>query len=280
MERAEIIGGWAWEPDAWLRDGANLIRQASEFGLNRLYVTLLIDSGRVRAAAELIAFIRAAGVHGISIEAVEGDPDMVTQGGLRQALMHARAIGDFLRHAPADGRLAEVQYDVEPYTHSKWGVYPYDYRGWALTIRALAATLDCPLHLVLPFWIAGSEAGRGFLGEIAQSVSSVTAMAYRTDCAAIVKASERLLSWGLDADKHIRVALEAGPVAGEGATNAAAISFLGDEGQMFRAAERVRPSLSMWSSFAGFSYHGINWAAAHPHRPSWASKHLDLEQRG
>jgi hypothetical protein len=67
-------GGWAWEPDLWRRRGAELIEAAAARGLDRLYITLVIEGGRVGYRPELIRFLRAARERGIAVEAVEGDP--------------------------------------------------------------------------------------------------------------------------------------------------------------------------------------------------------------
>jgi hypothetical protein len=208
-------GGWAWEPDLWLRRGGALIRAAAARRFDRLYITLSIEEGRVRHRSDLIRFIRAARAQGIAVEAVEGDPDMVTVQGLRSAVERARAIAAFERDAPADARLAAVQYDIEPYTLAGWGAHPADYRGWAQAVRALAQAAGRPVHLVLPFWIADDAGGAQLLRGVAGSVSGVTAMAYRSEPAEIAAIAEPLLAWGVAAGKKVRIALEAGPVAAE-----------------------------------------------------------------
>jgi hypothetical protein len=208
-------GGWAWEPDLWRRRGGELIEAAARRGLARLYVTLAIEDGRIRHRSELIRFLRAARGRGIAVEAVEGDPDMVNPDGLRSAVKRAQAIARFDRAAPAGARLAGVQYDIEPYTLPSWGTYPADYRGWTEAVRALASAAGGPVHLVLPFWIADNAGGLRLLRELGPSISGVTAMAYRSDPAAIGAITEPLLSWGVTAGKPVRIALEAGPVAPE-----------------------------------------------------------------
>ena len=208
-------GAWAWEPDLWRRRGTELIHAAAQRGLHRLYVTLVIEDGRVSHRAALIRFLRAARAKGIAVEAVEGDPDMVTADGLRSAVRRAQAIARFDRAAPADAGLAGVQYDIEPYTLHSWGTYPADYRGWTEAVRALASAAGRPVHLVLPFWIVDDEGGLRLLRELGPSISGVTAMAYRSDPAAIGAIAEPLLSWGVTAGKPVRIALESGPVAPE-----------------------------------------------------------------
>jgi hypothetical protein len=93
---------------------------------------------------------------------------MVTPAGLRNAVERARAIARFERTAPADARLAQIQYDIEPYALRSWGAYPADYVGWTEAVRALAAAARRPVQLVLPFWIGDDEGGLRLLREVAR----------------------------------------------------------------------------------------------------------------
>ena len=213
---AQGAGAWAWEPALWQTRGPALLDAARDRGLARLSVTLAItDDGRVEDPDALAAFVRAARIRGIAVEAVEGDPDMVFAGGLAAAVRRARAIADYQRVAAPEARLAGVQYDIEPYALPAWGREPAGYGGWSDAVLALARALEAPIHLVLPFWIAEEEEGRAFLRAVEAAVSGVTAMAYRTDAARIAVAAEPLLAWGSARGKPVRVALETGPVAEE-----------------------------------------------------------------
>ena len=239
----------------------------------------------MQRVAALGRFIRHARDRGISIEAVEGDPTMVEAAGLAHALGRARSIARYQAGAPANARLAAIQYDIEPYVLDSWGNYPWDHCGWAEAVRALAGAVGEPLHLVLPFWISADAKGRHFLEEVAGSVRMVTAMAYRTELEALTSAAEPLLAWGSEQGRPVRVALETGPVpeeakaptalslekvggvsdaatygsAGSRPTQQSRISFLGNEGAMSDAARRAMPALAAWPSFAGVSYHGLEW---------------------
>lgn len=265
------LGAWAWETDAWSGGGRRIIDAATRRGIRRLYISLLIDDGRMQQTAALGRFIRRAGHHAISVEAVEGDPNMVEAAGLAHALERARAIARYQAGAPADARLTGIQYDIEPYVLESWGHYPWNHRGWAEAVKALAGAVGEPVHLVLPFWIAADAMGRRFLEEVTSSARMITGMAYRTELAALTSAAEPLLAWGSEQGRPVRVALEAGPLPESAApestrplpavrTQRSRISFLGDEAAMGDLARRAIPAFAAWRSFAGISYHGLDWS--------------------
>jgi hypothetical protein len=208
-------GAWAWQPELWKKGGDALIAAAAARGLSRLYVTLEIEGRQVRHREALARFVAAAGERGIAIEAVEGDPQMVLEGGLASAVDRARAIARYQRSAGRGARLAGIQYDIEPYVLAEWGLAPADHDGWAAAVRALTRAVGEPIHLVLPFWVGNEQAGERFLEKIEGSVSGVTAMAYRTDPASLTSAAEPLLYWGVATGKPVRLALEMGPVGEE-----------------------------------------------------------------
>ncbi|OBX18624.1 hypothetical protein A9995_11760 [Erythrobacter sp. QSSC1-22B] len=251
-------GAWAWEPAAWQEGCDALIRDAVTRKLNHLYITLTIADRCVRHEAELSRFVRAAAQAKIAVEAVEGDPRMVLTNGLSKALDRARAIARYRANAPADAQLAEIQYDIEPYVLQGWGKPPVDYRAWSAAVNALARAVGAQVHLVLPFWVADEACGVRFLRDVEPSVKAVTIMGYRTEAALVADLARPLLHWGVEASKPVRIALEAGPVAGE--TPPDRISFLGNEQRMFDAAIEVAQAVSSWDSFAGISFHGLSWS--------------------
>lgn len=206
---------WVWQPDAWQNNADSTIRSAAARGLTRLYISLIITDGKVQHADKLARFIRAAARENIAVEAVEGDPRMVLDTGLSHGLQRARAIARYQKKAPADSRLAGVQFDIEPYVLPDWGSPTVDHAAWSAAINSLSQAVKSPVNLVLPFWIAYDEAGATFLQEIKAAVSGITVMSYRADGALAAAFAQPLLHWGMTAGKPVRIALEAGPVAPE-----------------------------------------------------------------
>lgn len=206
---------WVWEPAAWLEHPEALVANARARGITRLSITVPVEGGLVAEPEPLARFISLARRSGIAVHAVEGDPHMVEAAGLRRALERARALRTFQRQAPEDGRLAGVEYDIEPYSLPGWSKAPADFEAWARAVIALAEAAGAPVDLVVPPWLPGSARGRAFLDKVKPSISGVTAMAYRTDAAAVSVAAQPLLDWGAASGKPVRIALEAGPLADE-----------------------------------------------------------------
>ncbi|HEY0627666.1 MAG TPA: hypothetical protein VGD10_13190 [Allosphingosinicella sp.] len=201
---------WAWSPSLWRQDPQALIASARARGVNRLFVSLEVEDGKVANQRSLRRFLEAASDAGLAVEAVEGDPRMVLPAGRAAAVERARAIAAYQREASPAARLAGIQYDVEPYTLAEWGeTGAATYAGWAETMLALAEATGEPIHLVLPFWIPNEEAGRAMLERIAPVVREVTVMSYRTDPALLSQIAEPLLAWGAANGKPVRLGLEA-----------------------------------------------------------------------
>lgn len=201
---------WAWDAGAWTARPERLIADAKRRGLRRLFIALPIEAGSVRNPGSLRVFLRRAHAAGIGVDAVEGDPDMVEGEGLAAAVVRARAIAAFQAAAPPGERLSGVQYDVEPYIRPGWRDRDGSYLSWADSIRTLAGAAGTAVDLVVPFWLAGTERGRAMLDRAAPAVRMVTAMAYRTDPAAIERIAEPMLAWGARRGTPVRIALEAG----------------------------------------------------------------------
>lgn len=213
--RETSLSAWAWSPDLWRVDPANLIAAARRNGLTRLFVTLDIERGKLVGASELRRFIRLAGDAGIKIQAVEGDPRMSAGAGLANALSRARAFAAFQRTSSPREKLDGIQYDIEPYVLSGWGGTAEDYEGWARAVQHLVEAAGEPVDLVLPFWILGTARGEPFLDKLTGSISGVTVMSYRTQKPLLSQIAEPLLSWGSRHGKPVRLALEAGPLSDE-----------------------------------------------------------------
>lgn len=206
---------WAWDAEAWIAHPDRLIDDAKRRGLDRLFITLPITAGAVRDPGLLRLFLRRAHAAGIEVDAVEGDPGMIDGDGLAAAVARARAIAAFQAAAPPGERLAGVQYDIEPYVRPGWRDREDSYLAWADSIRTLASTLGTTVDLVAPFWLAGTDRGRAMLDRAAPAVRMVTAMAYRTNPAAIQRIAEPMLAWGTRQGKPVRIALEAGRLEDE-----------------------------------------------------------------
>jgi hypothetical protein len=143
---------------------------------------------------------------------------MALDGERANVLRRLEALVAFQRAAPADARLAGVQYDIEPYILPAFAADPRPiFDQWARTLEALGRNAGpLPLDIVLPFWLPHhGQAASTVLPAAARSAASVTVMAYRTSPAAIEAAAEPLLAWGAASGRPVHIALELGPVDDE-----------------------------------------------------------------
>lgn len=208
---------WAWRPELWRSDPEGLIGRARDAGIERLFVAVEVADGALQDPGRLEAFVALARRRRVDVVAVEGDPGMATQVGRKNALARLGALAAYQARAPAEARLAGLQYDIEPYLLPAYRSDPAGVmRGWAATVDALKAASPLDLDMVLPFWLRDApEAEATVLPALRRSASAITVMAYRTRDDAVQAAAEPLLAWGAEAGIPVRVALEAGPLDDE-----------------------------------------------------------------
>ena len=152
---------------------------------------------------------------GIAVDAVEGDPDMVTPAGRTAAIAHAAALADYQRAASPGERLSGLQLDIEPYVRPGWRGTAATFGAWQAAVMGISAAYGAPVDLVLPFWIADDVEGALFLNKTSASLRQITAMAYRSNAAAIAATASRLLAWGAARSIPVRIALENGLIGDE-----------------------------------------------------------------
>lgn len=210
------LTAWAWEPTRWRTSPDELIDAAAARGVDRLYVALEIERGRVLHAPALARFVRLASDRGIAIDAVEGDPHMVRETGRVLALARARAIAAYQRQVTPSGRLAGIQYDIEPYLLPEFGAdRTAVLAAWSGVLNDLAVALGTDIDVVVPFWLITEAGGEEALNAVADRLRQLTVMSYRTDPSLVTMLSEPVLAWGRKRGVPVRVALEMGPLEDE-----------------------------------------------------------------
>jgi hypothetical protein len=243
------FSAWAWEPSLWLEQPGELLHTAQAYGVDRLYVTLLIDGEEVAQASNLRAFLGEAGGRRIEIFAVEGDPEVVfSAAGLMRASARARAIARLRDEIGSE--LVGVQYDVEPYAHARWRGDERQVRAWGRALRALALANSERIELVLPSWALEVSHAPVMLDELRPYLRSIVVMAYRTRLEAIVEAAKPLVMWAGVSHIPAQVALECLP------SHPPEISFRGDVAEALSVARGLRAALPPRLRIA---LHGLDW---------------------
>ncbi|WP_147274678.1 hypothetical protein [Phyllobacterium bourgognense] len=211
-----ILASWVWKPEEWQRKPGEVLAWAKSMQLDRLYLQLDIVSGQVAQPEVLGAFLVEAADLGIAVFAVEGDPGMIRGDGRNNALARTGAISRFQEAATPSGRLAGIQYDIEPYILP---AYAFDRRtmwnDWSDTLKQLHALWRGKVEVVVPFWLTDDLYGQEAIERIRPFISSLAVMSYRTEDQAIVNVSEPWLTWGVLHGVDIVIALENGPIPDE-----------------------------------------------------------------
>ncbi len=207
---------WVWQATLWIDTPESLLEQLIEFGADTAFISVPLDGGSlaVTVADRLTQFIVSAGERGIAVWAVEGDPHAVLPHGLASMRLRAKALRNFNAERPPGQRLAGVQYDIEPYLLASFELDPSAWlRRYLETIAVLRATVDMPLEVAVPFWWSSLAVdGSPMLEHMTPLVDGITVMNYRTEPGEIRDAAMQFLFWGADQRRHVRIALEAGPL--------------------------------------------------------------------
>lgn len=202
---------WTWSPNEWRERGAALLDWAVQQKIGTVFITVPLRDGSVDDAAQLGAFVRQAGSRGISVSAMEGDPEMVLPAAQGAAIARLRAYAAYNAAAADGARLKGVQYHIEPYLVPAH-VLPQaqrDRRYLELAAKLRQAAGPLTLDFVVPHWWADKKA---LLDGLAKYADILTVKSPRTDPAQIYRLAVPFLDWGVEDGKTVRVALDAGPI--------------------------------------------------------------------
>jgi hypothetical protein len=214
---------WAWQPALWRDRPAALLDRLGRFGVDRVFVSVVMPDDRSVADPEaLAAFIRAAATRGVAVWAVEGDPYAVLPSEREKFRGRAAALAAFNRARRAGARLSGVQFDIEPYLVPGYALAPERWiTAYLDTLATLGAAARMPVEAAIPFWFPLDRWGERLAGV----VDSVALMDYRTRADDIEGYAAPVLAWGTVHRRAVHIGLEFGPLGAE-------------ERQLFRRAPR------------------------------------------
>jgi len=207
---------WVWQASQWQSQAEAVFKLAQRYSVSTLYITIPQNAGSVLKPRQLMAFIQHAAKAGLSVWAVDGDPNMVQPKERAATLERARAYARFNEAAPANAGLQGVQFDVEPYLLPGYDLAAQSWEEhYIQLVKALHSSLDegtapMALEMVVPFWWAHKQ---DLLDKLVPWVNSLAVMDYRTDPKEIYRFAVPFLDWGEQHRKAVRIALEAGPIA-------------------------------------------------------------------
>ena len=210
---------WIWRPQAWQQQPGRVLSLLDKYQAKRVFISVPMDEskGHVLDTDQLRAFVAAARKRAIDVWAVEGDPHATLPRGQQQFTRRAQILQQYNEVSDKTSRLAGVQYDIEPYLVPGWSLEQKAwFKAYVQTLKQLRLHLEMPIEIVIPFWWQFKELNdEPLLDAVAPYIDSVNVMNYRTDIHLIKQFAQPFLEWGLDANRQVSIALEAGPIADE-----------------------------------------------------------------
>ena len=204
---------WAWQPLLWQETPAALLDRLRAQHIDRVYITVPLHADTTVAAPEaLSAFIEAAARRSVRVWAVEGDPHAVLSSEREKFRKRSAALAAYNRSHPGAGRLAGVQYDIEPYLVPGFALDPDRWTAAYLdTLAMLGAAAEMPVEAALPFWFSFERWG----ARLADVVGAIALMDYRTEALDIERSALPALTWGTSYRRTVYIGLELGPLGDE-----------------------------------------------------------------
>ncbi|MFW2403372.1 MAG: hypothetical protein ACN4GT_01315 [Gammaproteobacteria bacterium] len=207
---------WIWRHNRWSSDPAELVSELVDAAMTTVFVAIPLGGSplRVTQPDALARFIDIATDAGIAVWAVEGDPEAITPEGRNNFRSRAHAFVEFNSGRRMDQRLRGIQYDIEPYLIRGFDLDPETWlAAYIETLRELHEIASVPIEAAVPFWWADLDLnGRPVIDAMAQYVVGITVMNYRTESQQILANAAPYLKWGHEYARHVRMALEAGPI--------------------------------------------------------------------
>lgn len=209
---------WFWSPGLWMDSPEKIFNVKSTVGLNRIYITVPTNNGEVSHPTELRQFIQKAHAQHLQVWAVLGDPRAVTYEGVAKFITASAAYAAFNEESIQAEKLEGLQLDIEPYLIPGYSQDPAVWLSkYAYVVNNIHyAVPDLPIDIVLPFWFdPATPVVATMLDDVADSISRITVMDYRTNPEQIRAIAAKFLDWGAHHQKTVDIALETLPMAQE-----------------------------------------------------------------
>ncbi|WP_233354809.1 hypothetical protein [Paenibacillus sp. JZ16] len=247
----------------WLWD-ASLIRSETEeivaFSGREGITTIFLQIQQEVTDEEYRHFVAAAHQQGISVHALNGQPDWAYEEGRRKGMELLAWLEAYNRTAAPEEKFEGVQLDVEPYVLRRWG------REQAQVVEEWSANMEVwvqeakrqglTFSAAVPFWldsIPGPRSGDAdsFSRWMIENTDAIAVMAYRDSGEQMYELSKEELEQADELGKSVWIGMELGDTEeGEHLT-----FFAKSEQEMEDEALRAAKLGSDHNSFAGLAVH-------------------------
>lgn len=247
----------------WLWD-ASLIRSGTEeivaFSGREGITTIFLQIQQEVTDEEYRQFVAAAHQQGISVHALNGQPDWAYEEGRRKGMELLAWLEAYNRTAAPEEKFEGVQFDVEPYVLRRWG------REQAQVVEEWSANMEVwvqeakrqglTFSAAVPFWLDSIPGPRSadadsFSRWMIENTDAIAVMAYRDSGEQMYELSKEELEQADELGKSVWIGMELGDTEeGEHLT-----FFAKSEQEMEDEALRAAKLGSLHNSFAGLAVH-------------------------
>lgn len=247
----------------WLWD-ASLIRSGTEeivaFSGREGITSIFLQIQQEVTDEEYRQFVAAAHQQGISVHALNGQPDWAYEEGRRKGMELLAWLEAYNRTAAPEEKFEGVQFDVEPYVLRRWG------REQAQVVEEWSANMEVwvqeakrqglTFSAAVPFWLDSIPGPRSadadsFSRWMIENTDAIAVMAYRDSGEQMYELSKEELEQADELGKSVWIGMELGDTEeGEHLT-----FFAKSEQEMEDEALRAAKLGSDHNSFAGLAVH-------------------------
>lgn len=252
---------WLWDTSQIVKSPDKIINFLSTNNLKVLYLqidySLKPDTYR--------SFISKASTKGISVHALDGSPDWVSDKGSNKQKAFFDWLIKFQNSSSNKEKFKGIHLDVEPYLNSEYSRNKSkileNYQSFLISSLSKSKSLGLSLSIDIPFWFDGvkynNNFGTGSLDEwVIKNIKNIVIMAYRDAAVGddgIINAVSKELALGKKYNSDITVAVET-----QKSDEGNFVSFY-EEGAncMYEELGRVYSFYKDNSSFRGFAIHHL-----------------------
>ncbi|GAB6929806.1 hypothetical protein JCM10914A_37890 [Paenibacillus sp. JCM 10914] len=245
---------WLWDASIIRSDTDQIIEFSGREGIT----TIFLQIQRGVDAEEYRSFVSAAHQQGISVHALDGQPEWAYEAGRSQGMELLNWLDEYNAASAPEEKFEGVQFDVEPYVLRRWDVEQQQVvEEWSANMEVWVAEANrqnLPISAAVPFWLDSTPGPGGsdsFSRWIIERTDAIAVMAYRDSGEQMYELSKEELEQADELGKLVWIGMELGDTdEGDHLT-----FFAKSEQEMEDEALHAASLGSEHASFAGLAVH-------------------------
>ena len=183
-KNSTTISTWLWDTSEIVAKPDSVIKRLVD---NNVKIVFLQVNDTI-AIQYYKNFISKASANQISVYALDGSPDWVSDNGLQLQQAFIKWLTNYQKAASINEKFKGIHLDVEPYENDRYDAETNSilekYQAFILKFKAQSKKLELEFGIDIPFWFYGvnynTSYGQGNVAEwLCKQVKSMTIMAYR-----------------------------------------------------------------------------------------------------